>query len=122
MSHIRQTEFVHLFAPRFRFEKGPWLGVAGSWRWKEDATGSVTPMAGDAPQGFLVTRSMIGSPAHAAGVRAGDLLLSLGGTRLDGSTPLSEILDQSVPDGPQELTLQRDGETVSLKVRIAMQP
>lgn len=63
-----------------------------------------------------------GSSADEAGIRSGDVLLSLGATQLDWSddtSPVSKLLDglaQAEPGSQLELGYRRDGSTTSVQV------
>lgn len=70
--------------------------------------------------GILVTAVEEGTPAHAAGIRPQDVILSLGGTAITRAAPMTELrrLIQRTPAGREiELEVLRQGERVALRVR-----
>lgn len=60
-------------------------------------------------EGILITGVIPGSPAEAAGLQAGDLLLELGGSPLDDLAGYSEVLKEHQPGDEVELVFLRDG-------------
>jgi M6 family metalloprotease-like protein len=66
----------------------------------------------------LVERIMPGSPAATAGLKEGDKVLKIDGTRLTRATQLSEVLSAKKPGDTLSLALQRDGREVELKVAL----
>ncbi len=54
------------------------------------------------------------SPAEAAGLRAGDEILSYGGTRVFDMSELNDLTVEGTPGQPVTLEVQRDGENVQL--------
>ena len=68
----------------------------------------------EARWGVLVSHVFKGSPASRAGIRRGDVLLSLGGTRLQQPRNYFEVL-ASLPEGSRaELRLERERRTLEL--------
>jgi S1-C subfamily serine protease len=72
-------------------------------------------------QGFLGVRTVVnelgtqvvdvvsGSPAEAAGFRAGDIIVSINGQRVSSSTPLETILGGFQPGALLQVTITREG-------------
>jgi regulator of sigma E protease len=86
---------------------GLFLALSGSFRLGFELRGttdSVTTVVND-----VVT----GSPAEAAGVRAGDRIVAIDGRRVDGESIRPTI--QESEGRPLQLTVVRDGETVELR-------
>ena len=65
--------------------------------------------------GLLVTDVMIGTPAHEAGIRPGDVLVRMDSVRLNSLDALREALVRPV-QGPIGLTLVRQGTTLQVSL------
>jgi S1-C subfamily serine protease len=79
--------------------------------------------------GALVTNSggngpavVDNSPAAAAGLRDGDIIVSISGIRIDGEHPLDAVLTQFKPNDTVTLEVLRDGEPVTLDVTLGTRP
>ena len=90
--------------------------------WIGAVTATVTPeearrIGARASRGAIVARVFSGSPAQAAGLRAGDVIVSVAGRPVDSRESFS-TLTSTLPSGqPIEITVNRDGSprTISLK-------
>ena len=69
------------------------------------------------PKGVAVRSVEPGSPAHAAGLRRGDVVVGFGGRPVTSVADLHRLLDALAIDAVREITLLRSGETVRLEVR-----
>jgi S1-C subfamily serine protease len=69
--------------------------------------------------GLLVTSVNEGSPAAAAGVQAGDVILRANGKAVRSSDDLREQLDGAEPGSEMTLGLQRDGRALEVKAKLA---
>ncbi len=116
--HLVLKEKVSLFEPRHIFVKGPWLGVRGYFLMPDAKPSDPRRPA----TGFRVTRVTAVSPAAAADLRAGDVLLRLGEVELDGEVPFSEVLGGTPIDREVGLRLWRDGATMEVTVRLEPRP
>ncbi len=116
--HLVLKETVSLFEPRHIFVKGPWLGVRGYFLMPDAKPSDPRRPA----TGFRVTRVTAVSPAAAADLRAGDVLLRLGEVELDGEVPFSEVLGGTPIDREVGLRLWRDGATMEVTVRLEPRP
>lgn len=67
--------------------------------------------------GVLVASVQKGSPAEGAGVRAGDVLLSLAGEEVDGPSDAAAAL-MGAEEGEVEIVVFRDGERSTLTARL----
>ena len=67
--------------------------------------------------GLEVVQLLDGSPAAAAGVRAGDVILSLDGRPIAGVGDLQRSLVGDLVDRPVQLTIERDGSVAEIDIR-----
>jgi len=98
-------------------EKGrvarPWIGVSGL-----DLTQPLARRYGiPAQSGFLVAEVVPNSPAHAAGLRAGDVVMAAGGRDVAHTKDLLLALSEVQPGGSIELGVSRMGSRVQMRVR-----
>jgi S1-C subfamily serine protease len=63
-----------------------------------------------------------GSPAAAAGLKPGDVIVQIDGTKLDAEHPLNAVLSQSSPGDTVELQVLRGTETMTVNVTLAVRP
>lgn len=82
------------------------------------ATGSSTGSITGAEVGEIVA----GSPAAEAGVENGDVITSLGGTRIADSEDLVAAIAEHEPGDEVKLTVRRNSESVSLTTTLSAQP
>jgi hypothetical protein len=73
-------------------------------------------------QGILINRVLKGSPADHAGLRAGDLLLALGGEAVASSGELIGALAEHEPGDTVTLELLRDRSRMELSVELGENP
>ncbi|MDO9313581.1 MAG: PDZ domain-containing protein [Burkholderiaceae bacterium] len=80
-----------------------WLGVMS-----QDLTQSMAESLGLAhPDGALVAAVMAGSPAHAAGLKPGDVITAVDGEPVLGSQDLSRVIALAAPGDTLRLTIWR---------------
>jgi serine protease Do len=90
--------------------------------WIGAVTATITPEEARrtglrASRGALVARVISGSPAQAAGLKAGDIITAVAGKPVDSREAFSTYT-ATVPSGqPLPLTISRDGSTQSISVR-----
>lgn len=72
----------------------------------------------DSPHGALVASVVEDGPAEKAGVRMGDVIISLNGERLDDPKDLPRLVANSPSGKKVEMEVLREGKTRSLNVRI----
>ena len=72
----------------------------------------------DAPKGALVAQVASGSPAAAAGLEQGDVVLSYNGQAIDEVRDLTRMVADTGPGSDAEVVVWRDGQEVSLAVEI----
>ncbi|MFH0776450.1 MAG: trypsin-like peptidase domain-containing protein [Patescibacteria group bacterium] len=58
------------------------------------------------------------TPAAAAGLKGGDIVLEVSGIKVDDKNPLADILNNYAPNDEVEFTILRDGKTEKLKVKL----
>jgi C-terminal processing protease CtpA/Prc len=67
---------------------------------------------------ILVNSVVEGSPAEKAGLKAGDLLIKLGGASIEETSDLQEAVSDLEAGKPAPLTVWRDGKNVELSVTL----
>ncbi|MBI4696335.1 MAG: DegQ family serine endoprotease [Gammaproteobacteria bacterium] len=72
----------------------------------------------DRAQGALVSDVQAGSPAAAAGVKRGDVILKVNGRDIDDAIQLSQLVAETKPGAKAEVELLRDGDHKTLSVAI----
>jgi serine protease Do len=100
-----------------RMERG-WLGVEAQAMTRELAKA----MAGAPPQGALVDAVAPGSPAERAGLRPGDVLVSLEGQPTDGPFALARNFGRLQPGTEARLEVWRQGQELSVPVLAGIAP
>ena len=63
-----------------------------------------------------------GSPADTAGLKDGDIITDVNGTRIDGTTSVDEVLSQFKPGDIVTLTVLRDGQTIQVPLTLGVRP
>lgn len=94
-----------------------WIGVV-----PEDIDDGQARQLGLARGGVVVTNLYVGSPAQAAGLRPGDLVLAVGGAAVGSSQEVLARIAQAVPGTKIELKVQRGVEVASVAVDVAERP
>jgi len=75
-----------------------------------------------AGEGLEVTRTVPGGSADALGLKAGDILVSVGKEKVGEKKPLPPVISRYYANQPIELKVIRDGKTVSLKGTLKERP
>ncbi|WP_353816033.1 S1C family serine protease [Agromyces sp. SYSU T00266] len=89
-----------------------WLGIAGAQvRLAPELAARV-----GSPTGLQVTGVVDGSPAEAAGIRPGDIAVSLGGTGIVTATSIQRLMVEGAIDREVEMTVWRGGALVDVFV------
>jgi S1-C subfamily serine protease len=65
---------------------------------------------------------MSGSPAEAAGLKAGDIVTSIDGRRIDAAEGLDDLLSQYEPGRQLTVSVLRDGETLQISITLGTRP
>ena len=72
----------------------------------------------DRPQGALVAQVGDDSPAEAAGIEPGDIIVNVAGSDIEVSADLPHVVGLIAPDTKVNMVVIRDGEPTRLRVRI----
>jgi serine protease Do len=76
----------------------------------------------DRPRGALVSTVEPGSPAEKAGIKSGDVILSVDGKAIDQSVDLPRIVGETKPGTALALQVWRKGATQDLRVTVGDMP
>ena len=76
----------------------------------------------DDADGARVQEATAGGPAASAGVRAGDVIVSIGGGQVRHADDVAAAIQDRRPGDTVELTIERDGESRTLEVRLGTRP
>ncbi len=71
------------------------------------------------PEGVLIQDVLPDSPAQAAGVKAGDVILEVNGKKVDAANEIQTLIAEMEPGDIAALTIFRDGKTITKKVKLA---
>ncbi len=95
-----------------------WLGIVGY-----DVDRRVAHYYGlTATRGIFVVETTAGGPAEAAGIRTGDVLVSLGERRLDALSDLVDALKETKIGDTVELEAERAGQRLRVRVALGQRP
>ena len=72
--------------------------------------------------GALVTDVVDGSPAEGAGILPGDLILTVGGVRIDQENTLTRVIRSHKPGDRVEITLWSRGRERTIRVKLGEHP
>lgn len=95
-----------------------WLGVSTS----PMTTNEANRIGLDRPRGVIVNSVYNGGPAAQAGVRQGDVILSIGGQAVEDTASLNFRVGVVRPGEQVELTVFRDGAERTMRARVAVPP
>jgi Do/DeqQ family serine protease len=96
----------------------PWIGAVC-----QDVTSDIAESLGlDRPRGAIIAQVDPGSPAEKAGLKAGDLILSISGHDIADRAALDYRLAVAGIGNSVELSVWREGETLALPVKIEAEP
>lgn len=96
----------------------PYLGIAGYDMNRQIAHQYGLPRT----PGVFVTEVKPDTPAAEAGVRVGDVLVALGGTRIEGLGDLVEVLRGGAIGDAMEVEVHRQGRSLLLPLRLGTRP
>ena len=104
----------------------PWIGIV-----HEPITPALADRAGlpvdhgvlvALPAGEAGSAVIPGSPAEAAGIRDGDIVLAIDGVRIDAAAPLDLLLTDHAAGDTLALDVLRGGETIVLRIVLGVRP
>jgi 2-alkenal reductase len=93
----------------------PYLGV----RWQAITPQDASMYGLPVQWGIYVSRISAGSPAESAGVQVGDIITHIDGVELDDQHPYTNVLFSHAPGDTVTLTINRNGKTLQLQVKLA---
>jgi putative serine protease PepD len=76
----------------------------------------------DADNGARLVEVRSGSPAAEAGLRQGDVVTGVAGSEIGSADALREAVAERKPGDSLEVTVERDGETMTVTVRLGTRP
>jgi serine protease Do len=95
-----------------------WLGIS-----VQDASPELSQRLGLGEQaGALVTAVVSGSPAEAAELQPGDLIVSVGGQRVEDSTRLRNLIARASVEEPTVFEVVREGATYAAECQLLERP
>ncbi len=74
------------------------------------------------PDGQTLPAIVSGGPAEKAGLKAGDIVTAINGTKLDSEHPLDAVVSQYGPGDTVTLTVLRDGASRDISVTLGTRP
>jgi putative serine protease PepD len=80
--------------------------------------GVSTTDADDGSPGAVVADVTAGSPADQGGIRVGDRIIAVDGTKVPGAAELRGIVQSHKPDETVKVTVVRDGQEMTLNVKL----
>ena len=72
--------------------------------------------------GALIVEAVSGAPAAGAGLRAGDVILSIDGRRVRGSDDVAAVIEDERPGQRVEIEYRRGEATRALEIRLGVRP
>ncbi len=72
--------------------------------------------------GALIKKVVEDSPAEMAGLKAGDVLVEIGGEEIEGTDDVSEAIQEHKPEEQVKVKYVRSGKEVSVDVKLAASP
>ncbi len=95
-----------------------WLGVQ-----IQPVTEDIAASIGlDSAKGAIVADTLDSGPAGDAGLKSGDVILSVNGTAIDNARTLVHTIGEMKPDQSAKLEIYRDGEVKDVTVKLGQQP
>ncbi len=72
--------------------------------------------------GAVIMQVTSGSPAEKAGLQSGDVITAVNGQTVDATHPLNDVVQQAKPGDTLDLTINRGGNSQTLKVTLGQNP
>ncbi len=95
----------------------PWIGVYVARITPPLATAYNLPVR----EGLIVVRVVLGTPAEAAGVRQGDIIVSVNGSRVTRPAELRGVMEGSIEKGSVTLEIVRGTATLTVEVPVIVE-
>ncbi|MBV1704697.1 MAG: trypsin-like peptidase domain-containing protein [Hyphomicrobiales bacterium] len=114
---VVQSVVAQLKSPAHRVTRG-WIGVQSQPVSQDIADGLGLKSTG----GALVADVQAGSPALAAGIKAGDVIVSLDGQPVPGPSDLARRVAALGPDKEADVSVMRDGKPMDFKLKLGTLP
>ncbi len=95
-----------------------WLGVEGIDVPADVASNLKLP----ARRGVLVTNTIPDGPAAKAGIRAGDLIIAIGGREIEGARMVLNLIAQSTPGTELAIKGLRNGTPFTIRATVSVRP
>lgn len=84
--------------------------------------GHLAPTDAAKEAGAVVGVVGLGTPAHAAGLKPGDILVELAGRKVAGADDIEGILAETRPDDEIDIAILRDGKPTTLRATLVRHP
>ncbi len=94
----------------------PFLGISYT------VVDKATSVIQNIPEGIFVRRVVVGTPAAAAGLQAGDVITKFGGTPLTEHATLAAVIGKFRVGEEVELAVSRNGKTIKIKATLTEAP
>ncbi len=95
-----------------------WLGIE-----MQEVTPGIASYLGYSGTGGVVVRDVVsGSPAARAGLRQGDIITAMNGSRIGGTDDMLNRIEKTKPGTRVELAVWRDGNTIKISVTLGERP
>lgn len=112
---------------RLKMDGPPW-----DWKWDEKSAKKKVAFAGVVTQslsdglaqyfkvekGALISEVVEDSPAQKAGLRAGDVIVKIGGEKIEDESDVAEAIHENKPGDAVDFTIYRDGQEMTIKVTL----
>lgn len=108
---------ISIFADRYYFRKGSWLGISGEWAFTKDKQSEDKKIIG-----FKVNIAHVNSPAYKANLLPEDIITSIDRITIDGSRQISEIVGGIPPGKNIQLVVRRSNTIKKLSITIENKP
>jgi len=95
----------------------PWLGVLVT---EPDAAAQYYDA--QVEEGLFVVKAYVGQPAHAAGIRAGDIILSVGGRDMKTTDDLRQAIKNAKVGDRLSIVILRDGRQTTVTATLSEMP
>lgn len=86
--------------------KRPWMGIVGQNILSDDEIGA----GSEGVYGVIVANLIVGGPAHAAGIKIGDLVMGFGKAKVDDMNHLQRLMSMQAPADSIRVKIYRRGE------------